>query len=517
MAVVLPFVATFVDKGVKQAKGAIEDVEATWGKFGGAMKKMAVPAAAVGTALGGALMNAKKQAGEAAKSQKILNQAMSKAGYAENAAAANEYARELSKATGIDQNSIRIAQARLASNEDIAASTDVMGKATKLAADMAAQGFGDMEKNALILAKGLEDPAKGMMQLNRMGITFSLEQQKAIKDAMKAGDQAMAQQLLISGVISEVGGSAEKNASSTAKMRAAYADLAIQIGSLLLPVFSAFAKALTGVINWLSQNIGVTKALIATIGGLVTIILGVNAAMKVWETGANAVKLANKLLDSSLIKNIATGARWIASLVAQKAASVAQAAGTAAMTVATKLWNTITRTASIVSKGFTGAIRGLNAAMKANPIGFVIGLIMALVTAFMYAWRNSETFRRIVTQAFNAVKDVAQRVFSAIASAIQPVIDLLSRIIGLAKNVAGAIGDVISKIPGLGKAAGAAASAGKSTRAGAMTVSGAAGGPAVVINVQGAVDPERTARQIRDILDGHDIRQGRLVTRAVAW
>src|SRR5215831_12522529 len=106
MAVVLPFVATFVDKGVKQAVKSVEEVESRWGKFGGTMKKLAVPAAAVGTALGGALMNAKKQAGEAAKSQKVLNQAMSKAGYKENAKAANDYARELSKTTGIDQNAI---------------------------------------------------------------------------------------------------------------------------------------------------------------------------------------------------------------------------------------------------------------------------------------------------------------------------------------------------------------------------------------------------------------------------
>jgi hypothetical protein len=39
----------------------------------------------------------------------------------------------------------------------------------------------------------------------------------------------------------------------------------------------------------------------------------------------------------------------------------------------------------------------------------------------------------------------------------------------------------------------------------------------VTVNVSGALDPESVARQIRSILDGHEIRQGRTVARAMAW
>ena len=51
MAVVLPFVATFADKGTKQAIASIKKVESQWGGFGNSLKKAAAPAAAVGAAI----------------------------------------------------------------------------------------------------------------------------------------------------------------------------------------------------------------------------------------------------------------------------------------------------------------------------------------------------------------------------------------------------------------------------------------------------------------------------------
>lgn len=53
----------------------------------------------------------------------------------------------------------------------------------------------------------------------------------------------------------------------------------------------------------------------------------------------------------------------------------------------------------LMSKG----VKGLGAAFKANPIGFIITIIMLLVTALIAAYHNSETFRKIVDGAFKAV------------------------------------------------------------------------------------------------------------------
>lgn len=74
----------------------------------------------------------------------------------------------------------------------------------------------------------------------------------------------------------------------------------------------------------------------------------------------------------------------------QKAAMVGSAVATGAMTLAQK---------------------GLNAAMKANPIGIVITLLALLVGGIIYAYKKSETFRSVVNGALNAVRAVAGSVF----------------------------------------------------------------------------------------------------------
>lgn len=72
------------------------------------------------------------------------------------------------------------------------------------------------------------------------------------------------------------------------------------------------------------------------------------------------------------------------------------------------------------SQGFqlmTTATKGLGAAIKANPIGFIIGLIMLLVGALIYAYNHSETFRKIVDGAFRAIGAAASWLWN---NAIKP-------------------------------------------------------------------------------------------------
>lgn len=58
----------------------------------------------------------------------------------------------------------------------------------------------------------------------------------------------------------------------------------------------------------------------------------------------------------------------------------------------------------------TLAVKAFNVALAANPIGLVITAIGLLVAAFMYAWQNSETFRNIVTGAWNGIKAATEAV-----------------------------------------------------------------------------------------------------------
>ncbi len=52
--------------------------------------------------------------------------------------------------------------------------------------------------------------------------------------------------------------------------------------------------------------------------------------------------------------------------------------------------------AIIVTKGFRAAMKGLNATIRANPIGFIIGLLISLALAFSQAYKRSEKFRNFI-------------------------------------------------------------------------------------------------------------------------
>ena len=65
------------------------------------------------------------------------------------------------------------------------------------------------------------------------------------------------------------------------------------------------------------------------------------------------------------------------------------------------------------------AFRVLGIAMMANPIGFIIGLIMALVSAFLYLWNTNEGFRNFFINAWATIRDFFISAWEAIKSKAQ--------------------------------------------------------------------------------------------------
>ncbi len=118
-------------------------------------------------------------------------------------------------------------------------------------------------------------------------------------------------------------------------------------------------------------------------------------------------------------KMVAHKVATAASTVAQKAATAAikaknlaiKGAGWAKDTALMLAHKAASMAVTVAQKAMAVAQRLVNAAMRANPIGIVITLLMLLAAGFVYAWKHSETFRRIVTGAWNGIKWAAQAVW----------------------------------------------------------------------------------------------------------
>jgi hypothetical protein len=168
-----------------------------------------------------------------------------------------------------------------------------------------------------------------------------------------------------------------------------------------------------------------------TIDGAATVMqgpgkVGLAAYIQGWADLASG--MANFVVPALMNMSKATITTGIAT-VRSTAASVAARAAQMATAAATTVW--------------TGAQWLLNAALTANPIGIVIVVIAALVAAIVIAWKRSETFRAIVTGAFNGVRAAAAAAWNWVKSNWPLLLAIITGPIGIAVRVVSGHWDTI--------------------------------------------------------------------------
>ena len=115
-------------------------------------------------------------------------------------------------------------------------------------------------------------------------------------------------------------------------------------------------------------------------------------------------------------------------VAAATAIEVIHTAATTAMTAAHKA-------AEAGATGLAVAQAGLNAVLKANPIGLVVSLLAALAAGLVTAYKTSETFRNAVNSAFASVKKIAQ-------NAIGTVVDWINELVAKIRGAAAALSNL---------------------------------------------------------------------------
>jgi hypothetical protein len=522
VAIVIPIVTEYKNTGVKKASDDIKQAQGGWAKAGAGMKAAFVPAAAVVGAFGVAAFSAFKKAEESAKVSKRLANNMKGAGFAQLTDEAEAYADSLSNLTGIDDEVIKGAQSMLALNGKIASSSQEMARATQLTADVAAAGGVSMEAAAKAISKAYDDPVKGMAAMKKAGVVLDKQQQDSIKWLVKNGRAAEAQGILLDAVGKKTKGAAEASTTSTEKMATQWENLQESLGAVFLPIVEKITKAFGGITNWITQNQTLFLTLASVIFGVAAAIVVVNAAMTAWTAATAAFAVVQTVIK------------------------------------AVKAWTVVQWL--------------LNSALLANPLVLIVLAIVGLIAVLVIAYKKSDTFRRIVQTAFGAVLNAAKAAwewiktnwplllailtgpigiaillitknldkikaaFKAVAGFIdrlwdsvwenikqgfQGVLDFIQRGIDAIKAAFDKVKNIASNINPFSVEGAGASAGGVISPMGVSTFADAPvkrQGSKVEITINGAVDPEGTARQIQRILDDHGKRQGRYQRpRAVAW
>jgi phage-related protein len=208
----------------------------------------------------------------------------------------------------------------------------------------------------------------------------------------------------------------------------AFIDRITEVAAVTLPAFLNSAK------NIGSGLAGIFEAFLPSSGQMATNIEGLTARFAAWgqQLGSsggfqsfmenmrtNGPQVASLLgsLGTIIGNLVATFAPFagasvvlttaLAGIVAAIPVPVLQALALTITTVtlATRLWAAAQVIATAATKAWALANRILTISMLSIPVVALVAAIVALIAIFVLAWKNSDTFRRVVTTAFNAVKE----------------------------------------------------------------------------------------------------------------
>jgi hypothetical protein len=145
---------------------------------------------------------------EQAQADKRLEAALRATGHAAGLSAdeLKNYAANMQRSTGIADDELQNFMAVLLTFRNVQG--DVFLEAVELAADMAAIMQTDLSSAALQLGKALNDPIKGMMALQRVGVAFTQQQKDMVKKLVESGRGLEAQKMILAELRREFGGAA---------------------------------------------------------------------------------------------------------------------------------------------------------------------------------------------------------------------------------------------------------------------------------------------------------------------
>lgn len=148
-----------------------------------------------------------------------------------------------------------------------------------------------------------------------------------------------------------------------------------------------------------------------------------------------AEKYAAQLESAAMATDFLSGVGDLARLAleSQALATLRARAASVAHSVASKAQ-------AAATYGVAVAQRAVNLAMRANPIGVVITLVLAIVGALVLAYRHSDRFRAIVDKA----GQVARAAFRTVVGAVSDVVGWLRNKLGPAISTAAAVFTAIS-------------------------------------------------------------------------
>lgn len=228
--------------------------------------------------------------------------------------------------------------------------------------DMATRLHKGFDEVAIMVGKALQDPARGITALRRVGVNFNEHQTEVIKKMVETGHIGQAQIAILKELSNEFAGSAKAAADADplfrfnklmGSIKLGVGELAMELLHSLQPILESIAQTFKDALSWIGEN----KDLLIKFGEVVLVAVGALTAYKV-------IMLANVAIT--------------------KMAIIWEKIQYASITLLGEGF----LTAGAGVKFFAGAWEMLTVAIESNPFGAVL-TALAAITAAYFAFSDS--------------------------------------------------------------------------------------------------------------------------------
>jgi hypothetical protein len=218
---------------------------------------------------------------------------------------------------------------------------EVFDRAQKSVVNLASRLGGDLQGAAIKVGRALNDPIKGMTALSRIGISFTSEQQKLIKNLVQSGQGFQAQNIILAELEKRFGGAAEamRKAQPDAVLTQSWRDFKETIGAIELQLLPALTEKLQAVVSWFNNLTPATQKFVVQAAALLAVV-------------GPLLVIFSKLLTAvvTILPYVITLGKWIAGL---SAATLGWVAALAAVVLAIFIfWDSVKK---VLKGDFAGA------------------------------------------------------------------------------------------------------------------------------------------------------------------
>lgn len=193
-------------------------------------------------------------------------------------------------------------------------------------------------------------------------------------------------------------------------LQAKFEDVKAVVGNALLPIMSSLASVI------LDKVVPGAQTLATWFGDNV-----VPKLKELWSTLRTNVLPVLQSVGTFITGTVVPALQSMGGFISRNSTLFgALAVGLGTLYAAFVIYNTAMRTWAALTKAYAAVQAFFNAIMMINPFILILAGLVALVAALVYAWKNSETFRNIVTGVWNAIKGAVMSVLNWFKGTLWP-------------------------------------------------------------------------------------------------